>query len=311
MTTEKFANLGESTLASPYTSGGLSITVVSAALFPTTGVFRVALGNVSRTIFRVDSVAGAVFTGAAEAFDGNAIAGDTVKQVGSKAVAERFLQSPEVGEARSPSGLAAADFFGPLHKFVALDQSGWTWDNQSTKSVVQANGIVFLSGPATGAGTSVAMRYTTAPATPYMITVAMQLLPAGDDGVVASASLMFGGIGFRAVGGGLRILVIAADGGVYIYQYINSTTFDLILVGRLPGYNSGPVWLQIEDDGVEHFLRYSTDGINFSMVRQSIIAEFAYTDIGFVLSTEGALASFPIDGPFGVGAVSILSWIQT
>jgi len=311
MTTEKFTNLGESTLAAPYTSGGSSLTVVSAAGFPTTGVFRVSLGNVARTVWRVDSVAGAVFTGAAEFSDGNAASADTVKIAASRGVAERFLQSPEVDEVRAPTGVSAGDFFGPLYKLIALDQSGWTWDNQGTKTVVQANGIVFLSGPATGAGTSVGMRHTSAPGSPYVITAAIRLLQAGDDDVTASAALMFGGIGWRSGAGGLRLIVAAANGGIYLYQYNNTTSFDLMLVGRLPGYSGGPIWLQIENNGVNHFARYSQDGVNFTLVRQSVIGEFTETDVGIVVSTEGALASFPIDGPFGVAGMSVLSWLET
>ena len=77
MAFEKFANLAETTLSAGYTAGAGSISVTSAAGFPTAGVFRVRLGNAGKTIFRVDSVSGTTFTGAAEANDANAANGDS------------------------------------------------------------------------------------------------------------------------------------------------------------------------------------------------------------------------------------------
>lgn len=310
MAPEKFANLAETTLAASYTSGGTSITVASATDFPSTGVFRVALGNTAKTIFRVDSAAGAIFTGSAEYNDGNAAIGDVATQVGSRAVAERFLQSPDSGEERAPSGVSAADFYGPLHKLTALDQSGWTWDNQDTKSVSQAGGIVFLAGPATGAGTSVGVRYTASPVAPYVITAAIQPLQAGDNGVTASAALMFGGIGWRAAAGNLRLIVAAANGGIYLYQYNGPTSFDLLLVARLPGYSGGPVWFRLDDDAFTHIVSYSLDGRNFTVVRSSVAGEFTIQDVCIAVSTEGALADFPFDGPYGVSGMSVLSWLE-
>lgn len=311
MATEKFRTLAETTLGSSYSFGGSFITVLDVAPFPPDGDFRVRLDNTDRTVLKVTSVVGATFNTVVEKNDGTASAGASVVLVDTAGASQRMVQSPEPGEARGPSGVDGADFYGPIHKLTALDQSGWTWDNQSTKTVVQAGGIVFLSGPATGAGTSVAVRYTAAPTAPYVITAAIQPLQAGDDGATSSPALMFGGIGWRSVSGTLRLVVAAADGGIYLYQYVDSVTFDLLIIARLPGYSGGPVWLQIEDDTTDHFVRYSLDGRNFTLVRQSVVAEFTPTDVGFALSTEGALASFPIDGPFGVGGVSVLSWIET
>ena len=109
MASEKAANLAETTLASGYTSGGASISVTSASGFPTTGTFRVRLGNASRTTYRVDSVSGTTFTGGAEANDANAASSDTVIQVASRQTFERLIQSPDTGAINAPSGVSGAD----------------------------------------------------------------------------------------------------------------------------------------------------------------------------------------------------------
>src|SRR5690242_1967894 len=140
MASEKFANLAETTLASSYTSGGSSIIVTDASLFPTSGIFRVALGNANKTIYRVDSVSGTTFTGGAEEFDGNAAGGDAVVLVGSKGSAERFLQAPTSAEVQAYSGALGVDRYGPMWKLTPMDQSGWAWQNQGSASVSQASG---------------------------------------------------------------------------------------------------------------------------------------------------------------------------
>lgn len=79
---EQFANLASSTLASAYSAGAGSITVASAANFPTQGTFTVVIRDQStkaiKLLFRVTSVAGAVFSGAAEGTDAAANSGDLV-----------------------------------------------------------------------------------------------------------------------------------------------------------------------------------------------------------------------------------------
>ncbi len=57
--TETYTTLGESTLDTSYTSGGVTLSPTSAASFPATGVFRVRVDN---EIFKVTAVAGGDFT---------------------------------------------------------------------------------------------------------------------------------------------------------------------------------------------------------------------------------------------------------
>lgn len=306
---EKFANLAESTLASPYTAADPSITVASAALFPTTGVFRVALGNLTRTIFRVDSVAGTVFTGTAEAFDGNAATGNTVIQVGSRGTAERLLQSPESGEARAPSGISAVDFYGPLYKLAALDQSGFAWINQGPAVLVQANGIVFIRSDGSGAASDVHIRKKAEPTPPFTVTACIITKPAdGADGDGSGANWL--AIIFRDSGTGkFSAFTADRDGSIQVVRYDDVNTVNGISATRTTAFRGMPIWLQVEDDGVGNMIwRYSTDGINFETPIRSTGRTLGgfYTpdEVGFGLNAQGGLAAGDAGG-------SILSWLES
>lgn len=168
MASEKFANLAETTLSAGYTAGSGSISVTSAAAFPTTGVFRVRLAG-GTMIFRVDSVAGTTFTGAAEANDANQAGGASVILVATKAVGERFVQSPEANEMNLLSGAAAVDEYSHLLKVKRLDQSAWTWLAQGSAAFVQANGLVQVTGHHAAGTTQIRGRYFAYPATPFTI----------------------------------------------------------------------------------------------------------------------------------------------
>ena len=192
MASEKAANLAETTLASGYTSGGASISVTSATGFPTTGVFRVRLGNASRTTYRVDSVSGTTFTGGAEANDANAASSDTVIQVASRQTFERLIQRPETGEARGIAGVSGADFYGPMWKIGDPTVPAWAWVNQGGSTIADANGISFLDIP--NATTNVRSRVISASGTPYTVTALLRARFAG------SISTQYGGLVFRESG---------------------------------------------------------------------------------------------------------------
>jgi hypothetical protein len=260
MTVERFANLAETSLASGYTSGGASISVTSAAGFPSAGVFRVRLGNTGKTIYRVDSVSGTTFTGAAEANDANANSGDSVKIVASKAVAERFLQAPEAGEANAFGGLAAADEYGPIYKLTRLDQSGWSWVNQGGAAVTQGSGVVFLTIP-TNVAENVRGRFVAAPATPWTRTVGLNNNPilgncAWGFWLRESGTGKLVGTCFRTPSGDTRPLLSAR-------KYTSPTVFS-------SQSEIGPIvpaamsWFRLADNGTNITLSYSFDSVNYT-----------------------------------------------
>ena len=296
MASEKFANLAETTLSAGYTAGAGSISVTSAAGFPATGVFRVRLGNAGKTIFRVDSVAGTTFTGAAEANDANANNGDSVVICATKSVAERLVQSPEAGESRLISGVAGADFYGPIYKLKPLDQSGWSWVNQGGATVTQANGVVYMTGP-TQAGRNSRLRVTAAPATPYTVTALLvSALPA--------VNFTWAGLAWRESGTGKIIEHYRIQSGaIEGVKNTNETTFSAgfgaslpLLVGSLT-----PHWLRITDDGTNLKTFYSIDGINWVQVNsegRTVFMAGGPNQIGITVAAQGG----------GVHQMSVLSW---
>jgi len=253
VTAERFANLAETTLASSYTSGGTTLSVTSAALFPSAGVFAVGLGNTSRTVWRVDSLSGTTFTGAAEEFDANASAGATVTLIGSKRVAERWLQAPE-STIGAVSGTAAADTFGPVWKLTPIVAADWAWRNQGSATVNDANGISFLSCPAQTQNMrarmkNIAVKTYTAIFVPWLTAVA--------SGEV--------GIGFlESTTNKWQVLRVANDGGIYVSNW----TADATVAGNQA---TGPAVLgyarvnhfRVQYDNTNLIFSYSFDGWNF------------------------------------------------
>jgi hypothetical protein len=257
MASEKFANLAETTLASDYTSGGASITVASATGFPTTGVFRVRLGNTAKTIYRVDSVAGAVFTGGAEANDGNATTGQTAVNVATRAVAERFVQSPDADDIALYGGVSAADRYGPINKIGNPTTPAWAWQNQGGASVVEANGIVFFSTPS--ASTSIRSRLISTPATPWTATILLR-----SNGLTAGTN--YCGLVLRESGTSkLYIYYLLVNGTLQAVKFTNDTTFSAVGAVNV----AAPIlaqhwhWLRITDNGTNLLFSLSTDGVNF------------------------------------------------
>lgn len=258
MASEKFANLAETTLASDYTSGGSSISVASATGFPTSGVFRVRLGNAGKTIYRVDSVSGTTFTGGAEENDANATTGDTVKIVASRQVAERFLQSPASGEAFAYAGVSAADRYGPIWKAGALSTSGWSWVNQGSAALTESGGVGTFSMPST-AGTNHRGKYVAAPGTPYTVTAKISYF-------MPTANFSTCGLALRESGSSKIIIFgLAGNNGFKLNaaKLTNDTTFSADNLSAAIAA-TGDLFLRVADNGTNVIFSYSLDGVNFN-----------------------------------------------
>lgn len=310
MTTEKYANLAATTLASAYTAGAASISVASASGFPTAGIFSVRLDNVDETLLRVTAVSGTTFTVTAEENDGNADAGDAVVQIGTRATAERWLQSPESGEQRAPSGVSAADYYGPIHKLVALDQTSWSWVNQGAFVVTQSDGIVQLDGAAV-AGTNLRCRVKTAPSVPYTITVGVM-------GWFATAtfitSVQFAGILFRESGTG-EMSVIALSNftfatatsppSIAMANYNSATSATATFAERNSQLAARLTWLRITDNNTNLIFEASIDKVHWyqinSIGRTSFMAG-GPDQVGIVATNQGGSTHM---------SASFLSWEES
>lgn len=302
MASEKWSNLGESTLSGAYTSGGASISVTSAAGFPTTGVFRVRLDNANKTIYRVDSVAGTTFAGGAEVNDGNANNGATVVQVISRQSLERLIQSPDTSSLHAPSGVSAADFYGPTWKLPPLDQSGWTWTNQGGASITQSNSLVYFSVP-TAATENLRLRTVAAPATPYKFAAALFPNP------MFQVNFQLFGVCLRESGTGkvVSLLLECLTTGWQISQRKNTSPTVVSTTGTT-GLQIlfGPVlWLRVGADGTNITLEHSSDGLNYTTRLSEAKATFFTT-----APDEVGIVGLNFNSTVTQGA-DYLAWVQT
>jgi hypothetical protein len=265
---ERFSNLGESTVDTGYTAGDPTIDVVDASTFPADGIFRIRLDNPSETILIVSSVSGDTFTVEAEEFDGNASAGVAVVQVGTKGQQERFLQGPVDGEPNAPWGVSGGDFAGPIWKIVPLDQSAWSWVNQGSATVVQGSGVVYFASTF-AAGTNVRIRVKTAPSPPYRIEAGVKTwFSAG----TLNTSLMATGILFRESGTGELSSVLITNftiatanhpASVGAVNYNSPTSFNAIIGAERNTVLGQVMWLAIEDNNTDLIFQASIDRVNW------------------------------------------------
>lgn len=297
MAIERFRTLAETTLAGNYTAASGTLTVTSAAAFPSTGNFRIRLGNAGRTVLLVTAVAGAVFTVTAEANDANATTGDDVILVNTAGAMRTLVQAPQSGFASGLYGVDGASAAGPLHQLTALNQTGWAWVNQGTFSVIQAGGVVQLAGPFTGAGANVALRQTTAPAAPYTMTAC--LVP-----LIGPGGFTYIAIGHRDAGSGeFKLWIAGDDQGVRMITYNTPTSGNADSASRIPAWRGTPVWMRIIDDNTDLIYQYSVDGINFTTVFQEPRTTFCDPDqIVIAASAEGTF-----DGLAGGSVLSFLA----
>jgi hypothetical protein len=297
MASEKFSNLGESTLASAYTAGDPTVTVTSAATFPTTGVFSMRVDNVAETVFRVTAVAGAVFSVTVEANDGNAAAGAAVVQVGSRATAERFIQSPDSGYLHAPSGISGADMYGPIYKLTPFSSTGFAWVNQGAATETVINGVARLFGPRTGSQ-NLRQRVKTQPATPYTLTVFAFTQ-------MEQSNNHDAGIHFRESATGkiaaIRIsnqrFKVTTGSGAWAVDQATSEAWAAVCIA--------PTWLRLTHDGTNLTWEYSFDGLHFTVLAtRAKTADFttAPDQIGYVVNEQGNNA---------IVAMVVYSWAET
>lgn len=232
---EQTANRASTTLAAGYTAGAASISVTSAADFPTAGSFRVKLGNAQGTLLRVTAVSGTTFSVVAEAFDANASGGDTVDAVITAGAVDDL--EPRRGD--------------------GLDQSGFSWVNQGGASVNQAEGIVGLRIP--NQTTNIRARVKSAPSTPWTVKARFTVLQ-------YTADAQYGGLVLRESGTGKLYIYYSLAGSFRLQavKFSDPSTFSAVGLNKFlyPG-NGAPHWIGIEDDGTDlHFLA-SADGVNW------------------------------------------------
>ena len=330
MAREQFANLYSSTLASGYTAGAGSITVTSATGAPSSGNFTVVIRDSStkavKLLFRVTSVSGATFTGAAEGADANANSGDlvdgTMVTIASLAGMRADVNQQGTYASLPASGMLKGDFYrctdspyefiydgsnwipfmgGVYPRLYLPPTASWSWVNQGSATIDTTFGFLGLTQTAPSTLTG---RSRTIPATPYTIDALLEW-----NGHYGSGNAGQGGWIGLSDGTKFVILLCAFDGtnGILgfsnVSKFTNSTSFSANYTpvanfqgGQGPGVM--PRWFRIDDSVSGSNLRFSIsfDGLYWSQL--------------FSVSRTDFMGSGPTVSAFGVWGLNSSSPIQ-
>jgi hypothetical protein len=285
---EVFANNASSTLAAAVASTSVTtLSVNSAAPFPTTGNFRILIDT---EIMLVTAVSGTTFTvvrGAEGSTAATHLVNASVVHIftqGSHQIYLRDNQPFSDDSNRNPFRLQDAS--GNI-----LTKSSFSVVNGGLATITDENSgpITIYKTKETSGGEDVCFLARSAPGTPYQVYASME-------GILLDPTEYSGfGIGFRNLTTGqLSNLTISMDGGtvfpaIAIYNFNSPTSYDAALVGRFTGYLPSPKWLSIKDDGTNLNYYLSHNGIQWILVGSQTRTAFftaAPDQVGFFLSSS-------------------------
>jgi hypothetical protein len=193
---------------------------------------------------------------------------------------------------------AGSNVYGPLYKLGRPDLISWTWQNQGTSTVVDANGVSFLTIPTSA--TSIRQRLIAAPARPYTITALLR-----NNGIGTNNN--YCGLAFRESGTSkVYIFYILVDQVLQAVKFSNDTTFSAVgavntAIALTPNQWH---WLQVTDNNTNLIFSYSSDGVNFIQAGSESRTAFFTAgpdQVGFFADTDGA-SGF---------SMTLASWVQT
>jgi hypothetical protein len=309
---ELYTTLGASTLNGAITNVAVSLTVTSAASFPTAGNFRIRVDN---EIILVTAVAAAVFT-IVRGQEGTA----NVSHVDLSAVTEVMTAAmldavrvdvhqtgaiatlPLTGKAGDTFYPSDAPYllrfsgsvferWGAVWKLVEPVDAAYAWRNQGTATKSTANGGVYVEAAA-AAGTNLKGREIAAPATPYTITGAFLANARSLDFV--NCGLYFANAGAGTIS---RLAIVANSGvnsgwAIQADKLTSATVFSASYASEpFPQGRSGLIWFRIADDGVNRIYSWSADGFNFITFFSVGRTDFLTADlVGFYVESGSATA---------------------
>ena len=274
MSQEQKANLAQSSLTSTISDVAASLTVDSAASFPTSPQFRIILDD---ELMLVTAVAGAVFTVT------RAIEGTTgVGHAGGTTVT---LVETEAGQVRFQR-----DWSNPLwgvgKPMQLLDSTGATLTASSFTNVNFTNGTktdqtgggILLEHATQGAANDFAMLVKTAISAPWTLTVG--IIPNLLNGTAAFPSI---GPVVRenATGEFYAFRILASDDGLWVdvIKLPSPTTSSTAFLARRDwSGGSGVVWFQVEDNNTNLIFKISADGVNYITLGQEARTTFLTPD---------------------------------
>ena len=183
-------------------------------------------------------------------------------------------------------------YFGPIFGVTPPNLQTWTWLNQGTSSVTTTNGSMYLQAAASAAH-SLAGQMIPTPSIPYTITatflpsISSSLFPGtsgGNTGGFPACGLFWYQAGATGgAPGGLRTFGYAGASSVFtpfvfiIGKYHSPSSYwgD---GGLLPYSVTGPIHMQLHDDGTNQTMQLSNDGANWQTIDSSPSTFFTVAD---------------------------------
>lgn len=176
---------------------------------------------------------------------------------------EGILHFPTDTETIARSNGSTWNPFGPIYQFTPPDNSTFSWDNQDSAAIDATRDSITLIAPGQGSGNmNYRVRYKTAPATPYLVTVYLQ-------------TNLFIGFQFLKIG---ILFRQNSNSSFEIYEFLGGTNQFQIRMNRMatPTSNAGggqklitsnflslPNWFRIGDTGANRIFEISYDGIHW------------------------------------------------
>jgi len=289
MAQEQKANNAQSTLAGELAQGATTLTVVSAAKFPTVPQFRVIIDS---EIVLVTAVAGAVFTGTRGA-EGTT---DVLHGAGSLVT----LIETEEGQIRF-----RRDFSNPLwglgQPMQLFDSSGTVLTAASFSDVNMTNaskadvtgGSILMKHDSQAAANDFALIVKAAPSVPWTVTVGfIPNLSAEGASRFPSAGVV---VHENASGEFYDFFVTARAAGIlarctkFDSPTAAGTAFLFSTFSHSGQWSMAKVaWLRIEDNNTNLIFSFSTDGVHFLVMGQEARTTFLTPDeIGFAVNNFG------------------------
>lgn len=320
MATEKISNFAQTTLNTTINNSTTTVVVVSATNFPSAGQFRISIEN---EIMLVTAVASTTFTVTRGVEGSTAVAHNSgilvthivtagaLNQIiadnyqsgayASLPAAEKagriYQTTDSIFQFRDTG--AAWNAYGPIRPCTPLASGDYTWLHQGGATADFTGGVMSLY---TSTGNDYDIIYKAAPATPYTVTIQIEVWPCLNTNFnsVNMAFVNTGGafsnlqVGFSSTIMGLWVEKWNAYNS-YSGEYTNAT--------YPASVSTTPNFLQLSDNGTTRYYKVSWDGFLWMTVHSVGRTDFLTPDaIGIALRTDTSA---------GLKAMAVYSWTET
>jgi hypothetical protein len=256
---EQFANNARNDLNGSVTNVQTTVTLTSAADFPSDGNYRILIDS---EILLVTSVSGAVLT-VDRGVEGTTAAahddGALVTQLVTDESLRQVIADDLLYANSKPLYHSLTDINGNV-----LTASSFTWNNQGTSTATDVQDTIYYTWPGDAAN-NLRSHELVAPSTPYTVTTGFRaLLRNSDTGLDGFPAIM---LGFRDNSTARCIEVSyhfrGGANGHEVIRMTNNTTYNSSDVNIFTATGAADMWMRIVDNGTNHEFKVSVDGVNW------------------------------------------------